>query len=139
MIQYLAESRGMAEPIPTTDTRHVDRATSWGLSLPTVGWEPRKGSRSTQDGHHPPYEEQSLAARATWVSAHAGRNVLCPWYQTWPSGTSLSPEVLAQNSQWDSASVPTPCCGQGPSWGQLEGRPVWGLVKQGPNFAISIH
>lgn len=42
------------------------------------GWESRKGSRSTQDGHHPPHEEQSLAEGATWVSAHAVDKCLLP-------------------------------------------------------------
>lgn len=70
------ESRNRAEPTPPADTRCVDRPTS--RLCPWREWEPRKGSSSAQGGYHPPDEEQSLAARSTWVSAHATRNDLCP-------------------------------------------------------------
>lgn len=140
------ESRNMAEPTPTADTRYVDRATS--CLCPWWEWEPRKGSWSTQGGYHPPYEEQSLAARSTWVSAQAMRNVPCPWSQAWPPGTPLPPEMLIQTPPWDSARVPPLCCGQGPT----PSRPLWllcyqvgttgrkaclGTGRQGPNFSTS--
>lgn len=96
---------------------------------PQWGWGPRKGSRSTPDGHHP-HEEESLAARAIWVSAHAER-ALCLWHQAWLPGTSLPPEVLAQVTLWDSAGVPTPCCGQRPT------RPsAWEMMCSGQGLVL---
>lgn len=73
----------------------------------------QKGKQEYLEWPPPTHEEQSLAARATWVSAHAMSNVLCPSYQAWPTGTPLSPEVLAQDSLWDSARVANLCGGQG--------------------------
>ena len=43
-------------PQVTQCSRHPPASTS----------QPRKGSRSSQDGHHPSYEEHSLAAWAAW-------------------------------------------------------------------------
>lgn len=104
-------------------------------------WEPRKGSRSTQGGYHPPYEEQSLAARSTWVSAHAMRNVLRPWYQACPPGTPLPPEVLIQPPAPHGIQPECPiyAVGQDPT----PRRPLWllclGTGRQGPNFPTSTH
>lgn len=91
----------------------------WIVSPPGVclcprwGWEPGRGSWSSQDGHPHP-EEQSLAARAAWVSAPAVMNALCPWHQAWPPGIPLLPEVLTQAALWDSVRVPVPRCGRAP-------------------------
>lgn len=58
---------------------------------PQQGWEPRKGSRSAQGGHHSPHEEQSPHSHATWVSASPEE---CPLHLAigWSSGGPRSPE-----------------------------------------------
>lgn len=72
----------------------------WTLPLPMVGVGTQKGKQEYPGCHHPPHEEQNLATRSTWVSAHTVRTVLCLWYQAWPPGTPLPLEVLEQDSLW---------------------------------------
>lgn len=105
MIQYL-QTAGTWQILYPQQTPGMWIVPPPGVCLcPWLGWEPRKGSRSTQCGHHPPYEEQRLAARVTWVSAHTMSICPLPLVQgltprdsSASRGTHTKPSVLFSQS-----------------------------------------